>query len=283
MHSTAADPPTGPWTFDPVRLGAHECDAWVGYYRRDWLLVLRSAVGMVKVGFGMGRLATLLGAWWVLRANRVWAPYPDNDPDRAREYMRRFYAMVVRSRGLAIDPAEAARREVLWWREHRVLQPNAPMPTRRLWSRRSQTCMPTCTDVRCRTCSNRHGTGPWQCACRTCGWPTAAASKTRAWLRNGGCWCVPTPGCSMSSASTALGERVGANVRPSGRVPLTRVRTATRRDSSGMSWIRCRQRRRTPSSRITLGCRRASTSSRGSSGKTTRSAGAPSLIPGSPR
>lgn len=122
MHSTAADPPTGPWTFDPVRLGAHECDAWVGYYRRDWLLVLRSAVGMVKMGFGMGRLATLLGAWWVLRANRVWAPYPDNDPDRAGEYMRRFYAMVVRSRGLAIDPAEAARREVLWWREHRVLQ-----------------------------------------------------------------------------------------------------------------------------------------------------------------
>jgi hypothetical protein len=24
-----------PWTFDPVRLGGHECDAWVGYYRRD--------------------------------------------------------------------------------------------------------------------------------------------------------------------------------------------------------------------------------------------------------
>jgi hypothetical protein len=122
MRSTAADRTTGQWTFDTVRLGAHECDAWVGYYRRDWLLVLRSAVGMVRVGFGMGRIATLLGAWWVLRANQVWAPYPYNDPDRAREFMRRFYALVARSHRLAIDPVEAARREVEWWREHRVLQ-----------------------------------------------------------------------------------------------------------------------------------------------------------------
>jgi hypothetical protein len=122
MRSTAADPTANPWTFDPVRLAAHECDAWVGYYRRDWWLVLRSAVGMVKVGFGMGRIATVLGAWWVLRANQVWAPYPDNDPDRAREFMRRFYALAARAHGLTIDPVEAARREVAWWREHRVLQ-----------------------------------------------------------------------------------------------------------------------------------------------------------------
>jgi len=122
MRVTDADPTASPWTFDPVLLGAHECDAWVGYYRRDWLLVLRSAVGMVKVGFGMGRIATLLGAWWVLRANQAWAPYPDNDPDRAREFMRRFYTLVARSHGLAIDPIEAGRREVAWWHEHRVLQ-----------------------------------------------------------------------------------------------------------------------------------------------------------------
>ncbi len=122
MRSTAADPTAGPWTFDPVRLGAHECDAWVGYYRRDWLLVLRSAVGMVRVGFGTGRIATLRGAWSVLRANQVWAPYPDNDPDRAREFMRRFYALVARSHALTIDPVEAARLEVDWWHEHRVLQ-----------------------------------------------------------------------------------------------------------------------------------------------------------------
>ena len=37
---------------------------------------------------------TLFGAWLVLRANQVWAPFPDNDPDKARRLMRRFYAML---------------------------------------------------------------------------------------------------------------------------------------------------------------------------------------------
>ena len=58
----------------------------------------------------------------MLRANQVWAPYPDNDPDAARDYMRRFYALVAAHGDLAVDPAEAARREVEWWRVHRVHQ-----------------------------------------------------------------------------------------------------------------------------------------------------------------
>jgi hypothetical protein len=110
------------WNFDPVAVGRHECDAWVGYYRRDWRLVLRAAVGMVRAGFGMPLPQTLLGAWLVLRANQVWAPYPDNDPNAARVLMRRFYALVARTRRLAIDPDRAAVLEVAWWHEHRVLQ-----------------------------------------------------------------------------------------------------------------------------------------------------------------
>ena len=112
----------GPWTFDPVALGGHECDAWVGYYRRDWRLVLRAAVAMVRVGFDLPWPATLTGAWYVLRGNQAWAPDPDNDPDAARDYMRRFYRLVARHHRLAIDPIEAARLEVDWWHEHRVLQ-----------------------------------------------------------------------------------------------------------------------------------------------------------------
>jgi hypothetical protein len=110
------------WIFDPVRLGGHECDAWVGYYRRDWRLVLTAAVGMVRVGFGFGWPTTLRGAWYVLRANQVWAPYPDNDPEAARRLMGRFYALVVSRKDLSIDPAQAARLEVDWWHEHRILQ-----------------------------------------------------------------------------------------------------------------------------------------------------------------
>jgi hypothetical protein len=113
---------TSMWSFDPVRVGRAECGAWVGYYRRDWPLVLRSAVAMVHEGFALPWLRTLLGAWYVLRGNQLWAPYPDNDRDGARAVMRRFYALVARDQGLTIDPARAAELEVAWWHEHRVLQ-----------------------------------------------------------------------------------------------------------------------------------------------------------------
>jgi hypothetical protein len=116
------DGPTTRSLFDPVRLGRYERDAWAGYYRRGWSLVLSSAVGMVRIGFGLPRLTSLRAAWWVLRANRAWAPYPDNDPDSARRLMGRFYAVVRRTRGPAIDHHTAAVLEVAWWHEHRVLQ-----------------------------------------------------------------------------------------------------------------------------------------------------------------
>ena len=78
----------GPRDFDPVALGNAECDAWVAYYRREWRPFLKAAVGMVRIGFGMPWPRTIQGAWYVLRANQVWAPYPDNDPTRARDFMR---------------------------------------------------------------------------------------------------------------------------------------------------------------------------------------------------
>jgi hypothetical protein len=36
--------------------------------------------------------------------------------------MRRFYTLVAADGQLAVDPVEAARREVNWWRVHRVDQ-----------------------------------------------------------------------------------------------------------------------------------------------------------------
>ncbi len=112
--------------FDPVRLGGHETDAWVNYYRRRWLALLGNSVGMVRVGFGMSWPRTLLGAWYVLRGNQLWAPLPDNDPDGAREAMRRFYTLVVRDSGESFDVTEAARLEVEWWRAHRERQHGDP-------------------------------------------------------------------------------------------------------------------------------------------------------------
>ena len=112
----------GPRDFDPVALGNRECDAWVAYYRHEWATFLAAAVAMVRIGFGMSPLRTVRGAWYVLRANQVWAPYPDNDPEAARAYMRRFYCLVDRDGKLRLEAAEAARREVNWWRIHRAHQ-----------------------------------------------------------------------------------------------------------------------------------------------------------------
>src|SRR2546430_8846087 len=111
--------------FDPVKLGEAEADAWVGYYRRQWTTVLLASVTMVRVGFGMSWPNTLRGAWWVLRANQLWAPFPDNDPDGARALMRRFYALVARTSHERFDVDEAGRLEGDWWRGH----PGAPPHT----------------------------------------------------------------------------------------------------------------------------------------------------------
>jgi hypothetical protein len=111
-------------SFDPARVADQEFRAWVSYYQRDWLGVLRSAVGLVRAGFGMSWPRTLRGAWLVLRANQLWAP-ADNDPDGARRCMRRFYGLVRASYGEPRDIAEAARLEVDWWRVHREHQRGA--------------------------------------------------------------------------------------------------------------------------------------------------------------
>ncbi len=100
-----------------MTVARRECEAWAAYYRREWGRVLVASVGLVRAGFRLSWPATLAGAWWVLRANQAWAPYPDNDPDAARECMRRFYRFVH-----VPDPVEAARREVEWWRVHRLHQ-----------------------------------------------------------------------------------------------------------------------------------------------------------------
>ena len=115
-------PSWGPRSFDPVSLGHQETEAWAAYYRHEWRIVLRAAVGMVRTGFGTDPVRTLVGAYHVLRANQLWAPYPDNDPNGARAQMRSFYALVARDRELDLDAERAAGLEVEWWRLHREHQ-----------------------------------------------------------------------------------------------------------------------------------------------------------------
>ena len=109
-------------SFDPVRLADLEYRAWVGYYLRNWPQVLMASFRLVRMGFGMDWHRTLHGAWLALRAIQLWAPYPDNHPNRARAYMRRFYALVRLTYGEPANPARAAELEVDWWRVHREAQ-----------------------------------------------------------------------------------------------------------------------------------------------------------------
>jgi hypothetical protein len=120
------------WAFDPVVVGRRECDAWVAYYRHDWVPFLRHAIGLVAEGFGMSRRRTLQGAWYVLRANQAWASYPGYDADPASDLMCRFYALVRADLRLAIDPVRAAELEVAWWRAHRMHQHGDPITAEEL-------------------------------------------------------------------------------------------------------------------------------------------------------
>src|SRR5947209_13370639 len=112
-------------SFDPRRVGSLECDAWVAYYRRRWLPFLRAAILLTRHTFALPWPQTARGAWLVLRANQLWAPFPDNDPDGARRAMRRFYELVAGRYAEPFDPAKAAELEVEWWRVHREHQHRA--------------------------------------------------------------------------------------------------------------------------------------------------------------
>ena len=112
--------------FDPRLVGRLECAAWVTYYRREWIPFLRAAVGLTRHTFGLPWPSTLRAAWLVLRANQLWAPFPDNDPQGARRTMERFYRLVARRHVEGFDPARAAELEVEWWRLHREHQRSAP-------------------------------------------------------------------------------------------------------------------------------------------------------------
>jgi hypothetical protein len=109
-------------SFAPHRLGRYECDAWVSYYRHEWTRFLPASIGIVREAFGLSPPRALQAAYLVLRANQLWAPFPDNDRAGAEATMRRFYDLVARVHGLPLDPARAARLEVEWWRQHRELQ-----------------------------------------------------------------------------------------------------------------------------------------------------------------
>jgi hypothetical protein len=117
--------PSGPRSFDPFRIADLEYRMWVAYYLRRWSLVLAASVKLLLLGFGADWVQALRGARLMMRAVRLWAPVPDNDPDGAQACMRELYALIRLRFGEPADPAQAARLEIDWWRAHRKRQYSA--------------------------------------------------------------------------------------------------------------------------------------------------------------
>jgi hypothetical protein len=117
----------GARSFDPVRIADLEYRMWVAYYLRRWTHLLGALTGLLRMGFGTDVARIVRGAWLMLRAAQLWAPFPDNDPDGARAHMHELYTLVRLRFGAPADPARAASLEIDWWRAHRKRQ-YAPDP-----------------------------------------------------------------------------------------------------------------------------------------------------------
>jgi hypothetical protein len=95
---------------------------WVAYYLRRWPRLLAASARLLRLGFGTNLPRIVQGAWLMLRAVQLWAPFPDNDPDGAQARMHELYALIRLSFGEPADPAQAASLEIDWWRAHRKRQ-----------------------------------------------------------------------------------------------------------------------------------------------------------------
>lgn len=105
-------------TFDPRKVGHHEKEAWVAYYQRRWLRLLRLLIRMVQHAFGLSVWQALYVGVPLTRAQIKFAP-KDNDVPGAEADMRRFYGFIKNVHRENFDPAEAARLDVNWWVVHR--------------------------------------------------------------------------------------------------------------------------------------------------------------------
>lgn len=107
--------------FDPIKLAHYETVNWVAYYQKQWFVLLRASIGMVREAFSLNLPQAMYVAYLVARAEIAAAPFPDNDIPTAEAYMRRVYQYIKGKHKLDYDVTDAAKREVRWWVVHREL------------------------------------------------------------------------------------------------------------------------------------------------------------------
>jgi hypothetical protein len=112
----------GTRSFDPFRIADLEYRMWLAYYQRRWAYLLAASARLLRLAFGPDLVRIVQCARLMLRAVRLWAPFPDNDPDGAQACMHELYTLIRLRFGQPADPARAARLEIDWWRAHRKRQ-----------------------------------------------------------------------------------------------------------------------------------------------------------------
>ncbi len=112
-------------SLNPARLARYEKENYVAYYQKDWLMLLRISVGLVKESFGLSWLQAAYGAYLIARAEIAFAPFPENDLPRATAFITRFYTFLKSVHHADFDPAHLARLELNWWIVHRKCFGNA--------------------------------------------------------------------------------------------------------------------------------------------------------------
>jgi len=104
--------------FDPVKVAHYEKDAWVAYYRRQWLTLLRLLIGLVRSTYGLSLWQAIRAGIPLTRAQLAFAPQ-DNDVPQAIACMEQFFTYIRNRHGEDLDPHETALAEVSWWVAHR--------------------------------------------------------------------------------------------------------------------------------------------------------------------
>ncbi len=119
--------------FDPVRVAHYETQCWVVYYQKDWPALLRNLLGLIQSAFGLTLPQAARAAVFATQAQAAFAPFPDNDVQKAIDHQRKFYELLLRVHakyGESFDPAAVAKLDVEWWVIHRRLfgqAENAPL------------------------------------------------------------------------------------------------------------------------------------------------------------
>jgi hypothetical protein len=105
-------------SFDPVRVGTVEQEAWAAYYYREWARLLQLMLEMIQGQFGLSPAQSLEAAYFATQAQVVWADRGAAGGE-AEDLMRQFYALVREPAGGRYDVDRAAALEINWWAVHR--------------------------------------------------------------------------------------------------------------------------------------------------------------------